>query len=93
MKVDAHIPGILHHGIRHVQIVNCTVVTELALFIGKINLCPGKYLNISCVVVVNMNYHCAEMSNILECKIHLQRPHGLVFPANPLITWKWRKCS
>ena len=38
MQVDAHVPRVLHHPVRHVDVVNSPVIPKFSLLIGKINL-------------------------------------------------------
>ena len=55
------------------------------------NLGSGEYLNIFGVMIVDVDGDRVELSDIEECEIHLERPHTFVFPADPLVTWKWRR--
>ena len=55
------------------------------------SLGSGEYLNIFGVMIVDVNRHGVKLPDVDECKIHLERPHAFVFPADPLVTWKWRR--
>ena len=54
-------------------------------------LSSGEYLNILRVMIVDMDTNRIKLSDIDKGEIHLERPHALVFPTNPLVAWKWRK--
>ena len=54
-------------------------------------LSSGEYLNILGVMIVDVDTNRIKLSDIDEGEIHLERPHALVFPTNPLVAWKWRK--
>ena len=54
-------------------------------------LSSGEYLNILGVMIVDVDTKRIKLSDIDKGEIHLERTHALVFPANPLVAWKWRK--
>ena len=54
-------------------------------------LSSGEYLNILGVMIVDVDTDRIKLSDIDKGEIHLERTHALVFPANPLVAWKWRK--
>ena len=54
-------------------------------------LSSGEYLNILGVMIVDVDTNRIKLSDIDKGEIHLERTHALVFPANPLVAWKWRK--
>ena len=41
VQPDADVPGVLHHGVRHVAVVHQSVVAELALLVGEVDLRGG----------------------------------------------------
>ena len=70
---------------------------ELILFLIKVD-CLGnkltflgtrKYLDIFCVVIVNVNKDLVKFSDSQKSKINLQRTHALILPSDPLVAWKW----
>ena len=38
MQVDGDVPGVLHHPVRHVDVVHRSVISKLSLLVGEVNL-------------------------------------------------------
>ena len=71
MQVDAHVPRVLHHRVRHVDVVNSTVITKFSLLIGKINLQRAFIIAINLSFSVNLSivcvYFCRNFAAEVDC--------------------------
>ena len=38
VQVDAHVPRVLHHPVRHVDVVHGPIIPKLPFLVGKVNL-------------------------------------------------------
>ena len=47
VQVDGDVPRVLHHSVRHVDIVHCSVISKLALLVGKVDLGSREDLDVS----------------------------------------------
>ena len=60
VQVHTNVPGVLDHGVRHVEEVHGAVVAELPLLVGEVDLGPGEDLDVSAVMVVDVEGDSAE---------------------------------